>query len=189
MRISKIHGLFAGVLMAMSMSVSAGVINFQELNGEAEVEGLGTVYTAQGFVFTYTPAPNEPYPTAWASIGPNYQFNNGTTAIVCNSDNATCSLKHRRNETFALLAIDLAEVNGNGNAPTSVTFSGLTKAGKTVTHTVSLDGIMGFERFFFPASFRNLKEVTWQQGDNVNNGTHFLDNVVVVLSDFQPAND
>jgi hypothetical protein len=124
MKVSKIHGLFADVLMIASMSAGAGVINFQELNDDAEVEGLGTVYTAQGFVFTYTPAPNEPYPTAWASIGSNYQFNNGTTAIVCNSDNATCSLKHRRNENFALLAIDLAEVNGDTNVPTSVTFNG-----------------------------------------------------------------
>lgn len=183
---SGFHGIVACALLSAAQCASAGVINFEELNGEAELEGLESAYTTQGFTFTYAPAPGEPYPTSWHSVGPSYQFNDGTTALVCNSDNATCSIKHRKGRPFAFLAIDLAELNGAG-VETSVTFVGTTRSGKQVTHTVTLDNVTGFERFFLPPSFRNLIDVRWQQGDNATNGTHFMDNVVMVLSDFRPA--
>jgi hypothetical protein len=182
-RVLVFHGILATALLAVGPAV-AGVMGFEDLNEAVELEGVGPTYTAQGFTFTYAPAPNEPYPTYLFSAGPSYIFNNGTTALICNSDNAVTTLTHN-NRVFALLAIDLAELNGPGT-PASVTFVGKTRSGATVTHTVELDGVTGFERFFFPPSFRNLRSVNWQQGDNLLNGTHFFDNVIAVPSEFRP---
>ena len=187
MQFSKVHGFLASALLAVAHSATAGVINFEDLNGDAELEGVGPTYSAQGFTFTYTPAPNEPYPTSLHSVGPGWAYNDGTIALNCNSDNATTTLTHNNNRAFAILAIDLAELNGP-NVPSSITFVGTTRAGATVIHTVELDNVAGVERFFFPASFRNLTSVTWQQGDNVTNGPHMFDNVVVVPSKFRPKN-
>jgi hypothetical protein len=183
-KFSKVHGMLAAALLTVGQAAMAGVINFENLNGDAELEGIGDTYSAQGFTFTYTPAPNEPYPVGLHSVGRNYVFNDGDTALNCNSDSAVTTLTHNHNRVYALLAIDLAELN-MPQPTASVTFVGTTRSGATVTHTFELDGVTGFERFYFPPSFRNLRSVNWQQGDNVNNGTHFFDNVIVVPSDFK----
>jgi hypothetical protein len=176
----------AAALLAASPAAFAGVITFEELDGSQELQGIGPTYSRQGFTFSYTPAPAEPFPTGLFTAGPSWRFNDGTIALFSNSDNALTTLTRNDERTFALLAIDLAELNGPGVAVT-VVFNGTTPAGQVVTHQIALDGVTGFQRFFFPASFRHLKSVKWQQGDNITNGPHMFDNVIAVPSSFQPS--
>lgn len=177
----------AAALFAASQAAFAGLIDFEELDGSQELAGVGPTYSHQGFTFSYTPAPGEPFPTGLTLVGPSWRFNDGSNALFANSDNALTTLTRDDGSPFALLAIDLAELNGPG-VTGFVVFKGTTPAGEHVSHRFTLDGVTGFERFFFPGAFRNLTSVTWKQGDNVTNNPHMFDNVIVVPSRFQPSN-
>jgi hypothetical protein len=170
--------LISVLVLSISQSAFGGVITFQDLNGTVELEGVGETYTAQGYTFTYTPAPDEPYPTGLFSVGPPWQYNNGTTALFANSVNALTTLTRDDNRQFALLSLDLAELNGDG--PVEVVFYGTKVSGQVVSHTCTLNGKTGFQRFFFPITFRHLTSVQWQQGNCVTNNPHMFDNVVVM---------
>ena len=90
---------------------------------------------------------------------------------------------------FALVAIDLAETNGPGDVPTTVAFQGLTASGELVSREITLDNRTGFQRFLFSGMFKDLLYVQWQQGNNVTNGIHMFDNLVLVVTHFTPPGD
>lgn len=162
----------------------AAVIGFQDLDGTADLQGVGPTYSAKGYTFTYTPAPGEPFPTSLHSVGPGWQFNDGTTALLANSASALTTLKRDDNQLFALIAIDLAELNGpDSPGATSVTFQGATATGNLVSRKFNLDGKLGFQRIFFPEEFRKLTSVQWLQGDLVTVNPHMFDNVVLSLEE------
>jgi hypothetical protein len=101
-------------------------------------------------------------------------------ALTANSDRASITLRRNDGLPFALIAMDLSELNGGGASPIArVEFQGTTSAGQTVTHTIDLDNQTGYQRFFFPPSFREVSVVQWLQGDNVNIAPHMFDNVIL----------
>lgn len=177
-----------------------GIINFQELSTgfipcptcdpTADLAGVGPTYSSLGYTFFYTPAPGEPYPVGFSVVGPFWPWNDGTNALVANSDNALTTLKRDDGRPFALAAIDLAELNGpRSDLPTVIVFQGTTASGELVSRKITLDNKTGFQRFHFSSEFRDLLSVQWQQGDNVTNNPHMFDNVVVFTTEFHPGQD
>lgn len=175
------------------------VINFQDLSTgfvpcpgcdpTADLAGVGPTYSSRGYTFFYTPTPGEPFPVGFSVVGRFWPFNNGTNALFANSDNALTTLKRDDGRPFALVAIDLAETNGSGEVPTTVVFQGMTASGGMVSVEFTLDNVTGFQRFHLPGMFKDLLYVQWLQGDNVSNGIHMFDNVVLVTTAFAPRVD
>ena len=171
--------LMAATAIFFGQSAFSAVIDFEELDQTAELQGVSNPYLSKGFVLTYAPADGEPYPVGFFSVGPTWQYNTGTVAFTANSCSASTTLTSGDNNPLTLISIDLAELNGPGG--TKVVFEGKTGLGHRVSQEFQLDGITGFQRFYFPDSFRNLRSVTWLQGDCVNDPPHMFDNIRVEL--------
>ena len=152
-----------------------------------DLSGPLPTYSSHGYTFFYTPAPGEPFPVGLFVAGRWWPFNDGTYALYANSDNALTTLKRDDGRPFALVAMDLAELNGaRSDLPAIVAFQGVTATGGAVSIEIALDNITGFQQVYFPNEFSNLLYVQWQQGDNVTNNPHMFDNVVVT-TDFRPS--
>lgn len=175
-----LKSLIFAVFFTIPSISQASVMDFEELSNPDELRGLGPSYSSQGFIFSYTPAPGEPYPTSLQIVGTAWGYNTGTTSIHANSPGALTTLKREDLQGFSLQAIDLAELNGPG--ATSVTFAGMKIGGQTVIQQFFLDGLTGFEHFVFSGDFTNLSEVTWRQGDFSPSLPHMYDNVDVVTN-------
>lgn len=172
-------------VMALScQSAFSAMLNFQEFYKiilNYELEGVGTSFATKGFVFNYTPAPGEPYPVGFQLVGKSWLYNDGSTAFQSDSANSTITLTAADNSPFSVYTIDLAETNGAAGYPAAiVNFEGTTVSGQKVYQVMHLDGVNGFENFKFSDQFRNLTSLSWQQGDNVTNGVHMLDNLFVM---------
>ena len=197
--------VFAAMLCLGQLAVAddsegpTAIINFQDLSTgfvpcpgcdpTGDLAGVGPTYSSRGYTFSYTPAPGEPFPVGFAVAGPFWPFNDGTKALAINSDNGSATLKRDDGRSFALAAIDLAELNGPSELPTIVLFQGMTASGALVSSEFTLDNQTGFQRFHFPDGFKDLLYVQWQQGNNVTNNVHMFDNVVVVATQFRPRED
>ena len=165
--------------------LSSGYVDCPTCDPTADQLGLGPSYSSEGYIFSYTPAPGEPYPTGLQEVGPFYPYNRGgTNAILANSSNALVTLKYYDGRPFSLTAIDLAEANGALSIPTKVMFHGRTVSGDIVSKQFTLDNITGFQRFVFPKKFEDLLYVEWRQGDNSINGIHLFDNVQLIATKF-----
>ncbi len=197
---------FFAAMLCVGQSVGAddsggptAIINFQDLSTSfvpcpgcdptGDFAGVGPTYSSRGYTFFYTPAPGEPFPVGFHVAGPFWPFNDGTKALTINSDNGLATLKRDDGRSFALAAIDLAELNGPSDLPTIVVFKGATASGALVSTEFTLDNVTGFQRFHFPDGFKDLMYVQWQQGDNVTINVHMFDNVVLVATKFRPRED
>jgi hypothetical protein len=179
--ISRLKAFFIAVLLLGTTPALAQLLTFEELHPQFELNEVGQTYSAVGYTFFYAPAPNEPFPTALYDAGRSWRFNDGTTAMFANSDNASVTLKRDDGQPFAMVALDLAELNGGGASPVArVEFEALTSSGTMITHTIEMDNQTGFQRFFMPSAFRDVTVVRWSQGDNVTNAPHMFDNVLLM---------
>lgn len=178
------HRIFAAALAAAALSLAtatqATVLTFEDLPHEFELKGVGDSVFSKGYRLQYTPEPDEPYPVGFFSVGSVWQFNGRSTALVANSCSATTTLTAQDNNPITLLAIDLAELNGDTNA--SVTFEGLTVKGEVVRKAFKLRGSRTWQTVVFPPSFHRLQYVRWKQGDCTTNPPHMFDNVRVYQS-------
>lgn len=183
-RHSALKAVFVAALVFACQTTYAAMLNFQEfnnfqqLNAKQELLGVGYTLTTKGFIFNYTPAAGEPYPVGLMLVGKSWQYNDGSTALMSNSDDSTITLTTGDNSPFSVYTIDLAEMNGPGAV--SVLFEGTTVSGQKIYQEMHLDGTPGFENFEFSDQFRNLTSMTWQQGNNVTNGLHMLDNLLAL---------
>ena len=82
------------------------MLTFEDLNTRFELNGIAETYSAVGYTFAYAPAPNEPFPTSLFVAGRSWQFNDGTTALFANSDNASVTLKRDDGQAFAMVALN-----------------------------------------------------------------------------------
>lgn len=129
----------------------------------------------------YTPAPDEPYPTGFQTVGPKWRFNyRPTAAMNTNSCSATATMTTIDNNPLTLLSIDLSALNGDTSFAT--TFTGITASGQVVTSKVSVTEAKGWRTFLFPLTFWNLRSVSWQQGNCITNFPHMFDNIVAFPS-------
>jgi len=185
---SKFRGI-GTILASLSIgtSVQAAVLTFEDLAHEEELQGVGDVLFSNGFVLQYAPAPGEPYPVGFFSVGSIWQFNARSTALAANSCSSTTTLTSEDNNPITLVSIDLAELNGDKNV--SVSFEGVTSEGTVVRKNVKLKDRRTWQTVKFPDSFRNLQFVRWIQGDCINNPPHMFDNIRVYPTWKGPAPD
>lgn len=173
-----IHRKLAVLVMAFASSpLMASMVNFEQVYAKDELQGAGNEIISKGFVFSYAPAPGEPYPVGFQYVGRVWRFNPGTTSVNPNSCSATATLTAENGGTFSLYSMDLAELNGD--EVVSVTFEGTTASGAHVYQAFQLDGKIGFQNFKFDESFEHLQSVSWLQGDCIENMPHMFDNVAV----------
>jgi hypothetical protein len=165
------------MMLAFGESVQAAVLTFEELPHEYELQGVGNTVFSKRFVLQYAPAPGEPYPVGFTSVGAIWQFNGRSTALTANSCSATTTLTAEDNSPITLVSIDLAELNGD--ADVSVAFEGVTAEGSVVRKNVKLKERRTWQTVEFPATFRNLRFVRWTQGDCLKNPPHMFDNIRV----------
>ena len=126
----------------------------------------GTQYCEDGFTL-------ETSPSNLASYGVLHPHFSGSTALYCDADQGTTILTKDDRGAFALVSIDLAELNGNDVA--NVKFQGLTPSGDTTTQTFTIDGVaFGRETFTFNSTFENVTSVSWVQVPPF----HQFDNIV-----------
>lgn len=124
-----------------------------------DVTGDPYLYEEDGYVFT--------------EVSANYGFNRfcdgssqygdvGNTSMYNNTPAGITRLERADGAPFAMDSINLSELNGGTVA--SVTFTGTTSAGATVTTTFTIDGIaFAEETFAFPGDFTDLVKVEWTQ--------------------------
>ncbi len=163
--------------LVLGTSAHAAVLTFEDLPHEYELQGVGDMVLSKGFVFKYAPAPGEPYPVGFFSVGSMWRFNGRSTALVANSCSATVTLTSEDNNPITLESIDLAELNGDTNV--SVSFEGVTSEGTVVRKDVQLKDRRTWQTVHFPETFKKLQFVRWTQGDCINNPPHMFDNVRV----------
>jgi hypothetical protein len=180
MRSCIISAAIASAALLFAVPSEAAVLNFEDLPSEFELQGVGGTVFSKGFMLRYTPAQGEPFPTGFFSVGPQWQFNGRSTALLANSCAAITTLTSQDNNPITLVSIDLAETNGDANV--SVTFEGLTIDGELLRKTVNLRTKRVWQRVVFPPAFRRLQYVRWTQGDCKTNPPHMFDNVRVFQS-------
>ena len=156
----------------------SAIIDFEEFPHEYELQGMETTVNSKGYSLSYTPASDEPYPTSLYIVGPSWRYNGRSSAMITNSCSATVKLTSYTNSPMTALSIDLDELNGDTSG--SVTFIGITMDDTFIKKTVRLNGKPAWQRFYFPSIFRNLKSLSWDQGDCINNFPHMYDNIHVV---------
>lgn len=113
-------------------------------------------YTEAGLTFN---APTLLQPAGNYAVAPD----NGTAHVALLAGNDPITVTRTDGGTFSLFKVDLAEFSASYIPTTSVTWSGTTNTGQTVTTTFTLDGIIDnigplvdYQTFTFPASFQNL---------------------------------
>jgi hypothetical protein len=169
----------AGVLCFACPPALAVIINFEDRPHADELTGAGTVYSYKGYTLAYAPAPGEPYPVGFQTVGPTWQFNGRSAAFSIGSCSGTTTLTADDNNPLTLKTIDLATLNGDPKPNVSVTFVGITAQGQSVSETIELEGKKVWKKYHFPETFRNLRSVTWAQGDCLVNLPHMFDNIRV----------
>lgn len=176
---AKLSQIFGVILsLALTTAAHAGVLTFEELPHAYELEGVGDVIFSNGFVLRYAPAPGEPYPTSFMSVGPSWPYNGRSTAVLANSCSATTTLTAEDNNPITLESIDVA--GSNGDREVTVAFEGITAEGEVVRKSVKLKNAQRWQTVELPKRFRNLRSVRWEQGDCVENFPHMFDNINVV---------
>ncbi len=178
----KAHKILLGAvtLIAAAAPSQAAVLTFEELPHEYELQGVGNTVFSKGFVLQYAPAPDEPYPVGFTSVGQMWRFNGRSTALTANSCSATTTLTAQDNNPITLVSLDLAELNRDSDV--SVSFEGLTSEGQLVRKSVNLRDRRIWQTVLFPPSFHRLQYLRWWQGDCINNQPHMFDNIRVYPS-------
>jgi hypothetical protein len=164
-------------LTGIAFSTNAAVIDFEDLRHDTDgVNDIDSPYIEDGYVIS-DPGETIGDNNAFAVYGTAHPNFSGSTAMYNRTVNGITSLAREDGNTFNLLSIDLAELNGDVTPPSTLytTFEGLLVGGGTVTQTFLLDGdAFGAETFLF-AGFTNLTSVSWMQ----ETPYHQFDNIVV----------
>ena len=191
----------AGVALALGVALlvpsrayaSLILLDFANTShNDAAISDLGPLYTDQGFQLTLSAfSPNDPQ-VQFRSLGALRFDYSGEPSIYAGTALSHIELSRVDGGMFSLDSIDLAELpNGQmlddgtvialpALGPFSITFTGLTISGQTVSATALIDPFPSLMTFSFPKDFHNLVSVSWQQGPGgITPGlaTHQLSNI------------
>jgi hypothetical protein len=163
------------------LTAQAVVMAFDDLpmlSHQFELQGISDLNTDlfyKGYRLVYAPAPDEPYPVGLAAVGPKWQFNGRSVALLINTCLGSLTISSEDNNPFSAKSIDLGTSNGDPSA--AVTFFGTTPEGEVVTYSAQAGPALLWKRFEFPATFGRLQSLMWKQGDCINNMPHMFDNL------------
>jgi PEP-CTERM motif len=170
--------LVLGFLIASSTAQAAPILlDFTNIaHNDTAITNLGPVYTDQGFQLTLTAFPGSEPGVQFLSSGA-LRFNySGEPSIYAGTALSHIELSRVDGGMFSLDSIDLAELpNGQrledgtvvalpALGPFSITFTGITVSGQTVSTTAVVNPFPSLLTFDFPKEFHNLVSVSWQQG-------------------------
>lgn len=175
-----VHTALALSALLGTQAAQATVLDFEDIAcaRTQALCGAGENYSAKGYTLRYAPAPDDAYAAGFHAVGRAWPHNvGGSTALLANGCNATTTMTADSGKTFSVMALDLAEANGDN--PASVDFIGHKMDGTQVRMNVKLDGKVGWQRVVFPSTFYNLTSLVWVQGDCVSNKPQMVDNIFV----------
>jgi hypothetical protein len=145
-------------------------------HNDTAITNLGPLYTDQGFQLELTAFPGSEPEVQFLSFGALRFDYSGEPSIVAGAGLSRIKLSRVDGGMFSLDSINLAELpNGQrlddgtvvalpALGPFSITFTGVTISGKTVTTTAIVNPFPSPLTFLFPKEFHNLVSVSWQQG-------------------------
>jgi hypothetical protein len=174
------HAPILAVLAAgMIATTAAQAVNlgFEDLPHDGEMQGVGDIVAAKGFILTYAPAPGEPDPVGFHSVAKSWRFNGRSTALNSNSCSSVVTLRSQTNLPFRLRSIDLAALNGDKDVV--VSFLGITADSQYLRTTLLLAPNTVWKTYKLPETYTNLLEARWIQGDCIINLPHMFDNIRV----------
>jgi hypothetical protein len=183
----RVSGLICSIAAAHGWALAAPPapllkLDFEQIGcakSQATCE-VGEALLVQGFALRYAPSVEEAVPGALFAVGKSWPFNRkGPTALNINSCSGTVTLLANDNAPFTAIAIALAEMDGEG--PVALEFNAQHEDGTEAHHSVKLDK-PGWHRVAFPASFKGITSLAWQQGDCVSNKAHMFSQI-----ELQPA--
>jgi hypothetical protein len=159
----------AALALAQPAAAATTVIDFERLAHDDDlIADAGYLYQDQGY--TLLNAGSFPFATFGAQLA-DYV---GSTALINDNDEGLTVLGRSGGGSFALYAIDLAELALGEGLSYSVSFTGLKADQSTVTQSFTLDGLYGAQTFAFGAGFTDLVSVSWtnsaayHQFDNIS---------------------
>lgn len=145
-------------------------------NVTLDFESLCHTRTINSAMNIYNEAGYQLRSSAFAVWGMYHQNAAGTSALFSMYENDMTTFSSVNGSAFSMRSIDLSEAFRSGGAG-RVTFVGHRADGSTVTSSVDLDGVFGFQTHSFHG-FNNLTSVTWTQNDTY----HQFDNINVLAS-------
>ena len=139
----------------------AAVIDFEQLaSAGPHFMNLGPTYEEDGFTIRNLQVLNKlAFRTAQSGNVTAYP---GSAALFNNFNGGVTELTRTDGKPFDLFSIDFSEIDRERLGPTSVTVTGNIAAGGSVSVTLALDGVFGFETLVLPG-FSALTSVTWLQ--------------------------
>jgi len=161
----------------LAMNAQAGIITFESLahNDDLTVDH-GATYTENGFLFTNIATEIESgFAPSLATLGTEaYGFSGSTAMLNDNYEGITIFTKLDGN-AFSFNSIYLTELYPTGDT-FDVIFNAQREDGSSIFQTLTLDGLIGREKFVFGSDFSDVIAVSWAQGGN---DFHQFDNVNV----------
>ena len=161
-------------------------------HNDTAITNLGPLYTDQGFQLELTAFPGSEPAVQFLSFGALRFDYSGEPSIDAGTGQSRIELSRVDDGMFSLDSIDLAELpNGQrledgtvvalpALGPFSITFTGITVSGKTVSTTAVVNPFPSILTFEFPKEFHNLLAVSWDQGPGgitPGLGTHQFSNI------------
>ena len=98
-------------LFLIASPVLAVLLTFEEFPHADDLQGAGDSFLSRGYLFTYTPAPGEPYPVGFFAVGPSWQYNRASTAIMANSCSAVTKMVSNDAKPFNLTLSDSISID------------------------------------------------------------------------------
>ena len=176
MKIKKLSLWCCISIFGLAMNAQAGIITFESLahNG-AQVVDHGATYTENGFLFTNIATEIESgFPPSLATLGTEAYGFSGSTAMLNDNYEGTTVFTKLDGNAFSFNSIYLTELYPMGEA-FDVIFNAQREDGSSVFQTLTLDGLLGRDKFVFGSDFSDVIAVSWAQGgydfhqfDNVN---------------------
>jgi hypothetical protein len=161
-----IAGFFALPVLTIAPT-QAAVMTFESLAlNDNSIHNVGSTYTESGFTISY---PGQIGLLYYGTQRSGYQ---GLTALFPYAIASLISLTKVGGSPFDLSSIDLTDFTGGGQQ-TTFNFTGTRADNSTITQSVTVDTLPGFQTFNF-SSFTNLAKVEWNSGcsvpqfDNIN---------------------
>lgn len=163
-------------IFGLAMNAQAGIITFESLSHvDDQVVDHGSTFTENGFLFTnIATEADSGFPPSLATLGTEAYGFSGSTALFNDNFEGLTILTRTDNTAFSFNSIHLAELYATGDT-FDVTFSAQREDGSSVFQTLTLDGLLGREKFIFGSDFSDVVAVSWAQGeydfhqfDNVN---------------------
>jgi hypothetical protein len=160
------------VSLAAGGQVLADTITFDNFAADASADLLKN-YVAQSYTESGFQLQNSGFLSSLISPDASNPFNRGTALAA--TVGAKITLTAAGGASFDLQSIDINQFTTPGRRD-SITFTGVTSGGGTVTQTFSLSA--GFPTYTFDSDFASVKSVSWKESLLINKDVQ-VDNIQV----------